>query len=632
MESLNAQGELFAIWRRWSAATRGAGSETRWGDDANESNSIIDAETLTCLLLPSAQLSRFNLSSWETATADAVASLSDSFEEVLPSERLLNDPVTKHILTMLEQFFDKNMKDGVPSFRVGSYAGTPEESPSAELLERASNLEVTDSYAFSISVCLYTLMLIQGWENQAETTGEDEIVEQWSRIKDKTNTRLTYALSGLLSSFCVNVMSVDSWKRNTRYKWPKENEDMERIRDGLNALGATIGLNNAFNVGWSWAPVPEKKRLMTGLELQNNDLPSPIGQSQIPPAQAAPYFYFTVSALDSIAGLNERKVQAANVLNPTQLVLSSRLIQYWHITIDYWTNLAFTEDEKNERWAIEDIPWTAADHETTEYWSLYMLGIITRGDAQAGHKLGGRGVERLIPLVEDLASRARITRRPEPPTSDEALRRLHSPGHVVEMFDADNKKVLTRPVYDFAPRLLKLCGRLLALTTEEDSRERILKLANQIWLHLSKRRIEPTIVEERNSSSWDTLARVYEGFDDTRDLSHAPAPSADTQVRVASWYITERVTEALVAVAESNLTASPPTANADQLVQELASELEYLAASDRTAEMPVESRDYNKLLANIQEARLDESSAMALLKLIDAARTLASWKKSGQAD
>ncbi len=316
----------------------------------------------------------------------------------------------QHILDMLEGFFNRNIVDEIPSFRVGTYATVPEIIP-GPMPSDVEELEVTDSYGFSISVCLYTLLLVQRWKNMPEATRQDHIVSQWSRIGEKANARLTYTLAGL-SHVSVSIFSVRQVGKQipATNGWPRT---CVRFEIGLSHFGANIGLSDAFNVGWSSGAVPQNKRLTLGLEVDDLTAPTPRGHHQRE-ALPAPYFYFTMGALDSIAGLNDRKVQSANFLDPTQLIMASRLLQYWHITIDYWTKLAFSSDDVTERWTIEDIPWTAADAEATDYWSLYVLGIVTRGDAQAGHRLNPGDIERLIPLVEDMANRARITRRPVP--------------------------------------------------------------------------------------------------------------------------------------------------------------------------------------------------------------------------
>lgn len=622
MENLNPQAEIFGVWRRWSAATRQSTGELRWRDAANSSNSILDAELLTCLLLPATQLTRFDLSQFNTATPDAVRSLHAPQQKPSGPQNELDDRDMAHVMSMIEEFFEKNTVGDRPSFSVGSYSTLPGDV-NEQRKKLAPTLEVSDSYALSISVCIYSLLLVTAWQSTGSDTVE-KTQATWENIRQRAGRRLDYALAGLLSSFCVNSMPSGEYQRNTGHAWPGRDPDMQRLRDNLNAMGAKIGSANAFNLGWSWGRIHPDKRFTTDL-----DLPNDLDDAQEVAALPAPYFYFTVSALDSISGLNDRRVQAANFLTPQQLTLTSRLLQFWHMTIDYWTRLAFAVDSDTGRWAIEDVPWTAADGEATDYWSLYLMNIVTRGDAQEGHRLTAGDLGRMIPLAEDLANRARITRRPVPSDSDPALA-LHSPGHSVTMLDSEGQPVLLRRVYDFAPRLLKLCGRLLSLTSDEDARERTLALTNQIWRHVGARRLDP-VTDTRGdaSSSWDTLKDVYPDFEDTREMTASPVASLED--RVASWYMSERTVEALVAITEASLRSKPETMSVNQIVQELGSDLRYLTSSALTEGMDVAGEEFNDLLRLLNQAATEESASLALALLIRASERLEKWKMSGEA-
>ena len=75
------------------------------------------------------------------------------------------------------------------------------------------------------------------------------------------------------------------------------------------------------------------------------------------------------------------------------------------------------------RWPLEDLPWTTTDGRESDYYSLLLTSIVIQG---AGTEQAvGLDIERVGRLLEELANRGRITRRP---VADDAAVALHIPG------------------------------------------------------------------------------------------------------------------------------------------------------------------------------------------------------------
>jgi len=114
-------------------------------------------------------------------------------------------------------------------------------------------------------------------------------------------------------------------------------------------------------------------------------------------------------------------------------------------------------------------------------------------------------------------------------------------------------------VSSYSMLVLKRLFRVAELLEDSASRTRFLEIADQIWTHVERRRLDaPT-----GRGLWDEPTRV---FTDTSFAAFG-APS---------WYHTERVIEALVAAANVTHTVQTTTAILSQHAKDLLAEAEHL--------------------------------------------------------
>ena len=253
-------------------------------------------------------------------------------------------------------------------------------------------------------------------------------------------------------------------------------------------------------------------------------------------AEARPYLYFTVVALDGIQDLFSERTRILGLLDEEQQRLARALQLRWDLTRQFWAKIATFG---GSRWPLEDLPWRTTDGSESDYYSLLLTSIVIEG--AGSEQLADVDVERIGRLLEELANRGRITRRP---MADDPAIDLHVPGMRLRLVGSE--KVAEGPrlqwtVSSFSVLVLKRLLRVAQLIDDNATRIRYLDLADQIWRHVERRRIDGA--EARGL--WDQPTQAFAG-----------TPFA--AVRMPSWYHTERVMEALVAAA--NVTQAPPTA------------------------------------------------------------------------
>ena len=225
------------------------------------------------------------------------------------------------------------------------------------------------------------------------------------------------------------------------------------------------------------------------------------------------------------------------------------------------------------RYAIQKLPWAAStlrvtSNEDTEgnfqrdqsdYYTLYLLGLITReAEMSGGKKLSDAVLEMLVDLVEELAQRGRINRTPDPDRGDWALKR-HWPGELVGLWgrfkddvDADSKategdnlvRLFEWRLNDYAAELLKRASQIRSSLPEGRLKSRVTTVVNDTWRHLSDRQV--TMAQ---NMCWDNLSDVYRG-----ELAEGEngwsAQRTVSGKRVSSWNYTERVVSALIELHE----------------------------------------------------------------------------------
>lgn len=192
------------------------------------------------------------------------------------------------------------------------------------------------------------------------------------------------------------------------------------------------------------------------------------------------------------------------------------------------------------------------------------------------HTSSGCGPRRPTALVlEELAQRARLTRDPYPRNEDPAVRLHAPPGHALPLLLAGangNHEPIGSGyewwIYDFGPKLLKLAARVLGLPRDRRLRERARELVDAVWDdHLALRRYDSTVM----SYAWDDVHSVFDQLEE---------PPRRDGYKMGSWYITERVVEGLVAVAqaEGQRTLAPDASR--ELALEMLEELRWLTANE----------------------------------------------------
>lgn len=655
---LNPRAELLAVWRRWMAYSGCSGEDwdmrpDRWGDsNHSQRNCIVDAELLECLLLPQFSVPGLSLEGYTTADWDV--------------QRVLNSPENRTqgwlatesielVVSRVDDFLNNYEIDGddgpVADFSPRSYVRTEDATTSSEFPP------VVDSFTLSLSVCLQTKYLIDRWmEAPGEVTLRKDLRVDLKDLRARADRRLTAAMEGLRRSFAVVGGGDETvWLRDTGREWPRDNPDLDSVRRRLREFGQVA--SGTFEIGWSWGQIPPDRRG-----------PSPEDDRASAPswyAEPAPYFYFTVTALDGIADLLSSKVRGSGVLNHEQTVLAARLGFFWELTWQYWMAIALASGRAEHLWAIEDVPWQSSDGVASEYYTAYVLRIMTASDAGRRGNLTSdpESLERLVRVLEELAQRARISRRPVPPQpptraqladvagrlieagntdgvvgmlrqpdlypdelaeatgkhrakgfADPALN-LHAPGLSLDLVPAEGQDA-AQPgrwrVYELAPQLLKLTGALLRDAKESRARERLRNLADDTWTHLLQRSHTPQKDGGASSYGWDE-AEVLRG------LERKDRPLDE----IRSWYITERVTEALVSMEEANTMRTGTAVTTRETVTEMFEELRWLIASEVSDEK--QRRELHEGLRKARET-MARSPAVALARAVRLASDLATMR------
>lgn len=539
--------QLLETWRAIASASF-SDDTWQWGG-RREPNSVSDAEQLLCLMGPATKIDTFKLDLPDEIAEDVLEALSplgDSVELPRRLVRLIGD--------YLRTYRDE---DGTPDFSGGSYFDSAD--PTREPTEAQRKLYLVDSFSMSIQLSLAVLGFLRVF--RGVVTRED-LRREVAEVEAMAGIRLTAAMVGLLRSFAVNVFELTSPEGQALVRTVNQNnwsqrrvvdelqQEFREIKAGLRDLtigsGSTAELDNPnrlFECGWSWGITQGAPPIETS---------EPIGLQDEGFAQAAPYLYYTVVALDGIQDLFAERTRVLGLLNEEQHRLSRALQIRWDLTQSYWSKVAsFGEGQ----WPLEDIPWRTTDELESDYFSLQVTSIVVT--AIESNPAAAAELSRVTRVLGDLASRARVTRRPF--VNDPAVT-LHTPGVPITLVGSEQAggPRLSWPVYDFSPQLLKRTLRVAGLLDNSEPRAQMLDLADDIWDHLLQRRHK----SGPGAQLWDQPNELY-----------SEIKPANPQ---ATWYYTERVVESLVAAA--NLMADPPLRSqpAASLATDLLAEAEHL--------------------------------------------------------
>jgi hypothetical protein len=539
--------QLLEIWR---AAAKAIVTDGEWvwgGRDA--SSSISDAEQLLCLMYPASVVSNFRLDSPDETSDDVLAVLRELGDAVEIPRRL-----TDVIRTYVTSYTDDN---GAPVFSGGSYFGSsePGRDPTPDQVE----VGVVDSYSMSVTLMLATIGFIRVFRSGIRA---DDLRRDLDELEAMASSRLTAAMVSLLRSFTVHVFAPDSAPGRTligvvnragvseRIVIADLQRELREIRAGIRDLTIGSGLtseldnpNRLFECGWSWGVVKDAPEITT---------PEDIGPQPKGVAQPHPYLYFTVIALDGIADLFSSRTTILGLLNEEQVRLAQALRLRWELTQQYWSIIG---GFGRNTWPLEDIPWRTTDGTESDYYSLLVSSMVVQNFFN--RRATDAELRRVGNILEELAERGRITRRA---TSNDPAISLHAPGVEIDLIGSEDLggPRLSWQVSDFAAILLKRTIALATMARGTDLRDAVLSLADDIWDHVERRRIQ----SGKARNLWDQPSNRFTEVKEHHDRQ--------------SWYYTERVVECLVVAAQ--LVGSNPlrSARLTEHALDLVNEAEHL--------------------------------------------------------
>ncbi|MFF6977437.1 SCO2524 family protein [Streptomyces sp. NPDC008343] len=599
----------------WQALARHSfdGGEWEWGEWGNES-SVADAERLLCLLYPATEIPAFRLDDPDTTQEDV--------QQVLKRAggRL---EVPANLVTAMADFMRAHTgEDKRPTFAGGYYFGSADKA--REVTEEQRQLGVVDSFSMSITLCLATLGFLKIYETR---TRRSDVKETIAELRLATSNRLTAAMVSLLRSFTVNVFDVDASQGRTlcellgqgrlsqRQVLSKFQNRFRSLRAAINEsvfLGIDVqeGLkdeNQLFECGWAWSMVKDAPEVETD---------EPIGPQPEGVANAVPYLYFTVVALDGIQDLFSDRTLTLGLLNTEQQKLAEALRLRWELTQQYWSRIARFDDD---RWPLEDIPWrTTGQKLESEYFSLSVAAILVHDLMR--RRATDDDLTRTVGIMERLAERGRITSRMT--RDDPMVEELHNLGVALPLQGSERLgPPMTWSMTDFSAQLLKRTVQLCTLSRSLASHDRLLRLAEDIFDHMWSRRIR----DGEGVGLWDNV--------------HAAYPQAEIQKRrvPVSWSITERVTEVMVQA--HDMYRQPPIRSLEltELARALLSESAHLLGNEQMEPAPTDSGRHGMELRNIEvklrraRSLVDEQPGTAYALTLDVLGQLDSLARAREA-
>jgi hypothetical protein len=553
---IQTRRHILEIWRATVEYCYRHGEWT-WGGRSGR-NSISDAEQLLTILYPATVIESLKIDSVDQ-TADDVLDYLHSLGNALD--------IPRRMITFIGDYMRTYLVDGTPDFSGDTYFDL-EDGETAAIQPGQQKLHVVDSYSMSVTLCLSTLGFLRVYRQGLRGP---RLLREVDELDKLASQRLTAAMVGLLRSFTINTFDPTDPPGQTMCAMINQSgvatevlvsdllEELAEIRASLRQE-LTVGLGQVaeelenrgrlFECGWSWGVVDGAPEVAYA---------SNVGQQPTGVADGRPYLYFTVVALDGIQDLFSEQTRILGLLDEEQQRLARALQLRWELTRQFWAKIATFG---GHRWPLEDLPWTTTDGRESDYYSVLLTSIVIEG--AGSERIGNVDVERIGRVLEELANRGRITRRP---MVDDPAIGLHIPGMRLRLIGSEKVAEGPRLVWtvpSFALLVLKRLLRVAELLDDSSARIRYLDLADLIWTHIERRRIGTVGAR----GLWDEPTQAFPGT----QFEAYGAPS---------WYHTERVMEALVAAA--NVTKSPPTA-ADELAetaQQLLAEAEHLFDQER---------------------------------------------------
>ncbi|GAA3772628.1 SCO2524 family protein [Streptomyces chiangmaiensis] len=559
----------------WQAVARHSfdGGEWAWGKWGGES-SVSDAERLLCLLYPATEIAAFRLDDPDTTQ--------DDVQKVLRKAggRL---EIPAKLVTAATQFMRTHTgEDKRPAFAGGYYFLSTDKDQ--DLTKEQRELGVVDSYSMSITLCLATLGFLKVYESKTRRSDVQETIQE---LRAATSNRLTAAMVSLLRSFTVNAFDTDSsqgrmlcellgqGRLSQRHVLQKFQRRFRALRAAIVesfVLGVDVqeGLKDEsqlFECGWGWSIVKDAPEVETDEEIG----PQPVGV-----ADPVPSLYFTVVALDGIQDLFSDRTLTLGLLNSEQQKLAEALRLRWEITQQFWSGIARFD---SDRWPLEDIPWrTTGQKLESEYFSLSVAAILVHDLMR--RRATDDDLTRTVSVMERLAERGRITSRM---TRDDPMVQLHNPGVTLPLQGSERiGPPMQWTMTDFSAQLLKRTIQLCTLSRNLGSHDRLLRLAEDIFGHVWRRRIR----DGEGAGLWDNV--------------HAAYPESPVSEGPVSWSVTERVTEVMVQVHQ--MYHQPPIRSLEltQLARALLSESAHLLGNEQMEPAPASEGNRGMELRSIE--------------------------------
>jgi hypothetical protein len=517
---IQARQELLKIWR---ATVRASFQDDKWVRGGRDrSNSISDAEQLLCILYPATELTIFRLDKPDETAEDILEALQD-----------LGGPVEipRLLVRVLIEYMEQYTSAGIPTFSGEGYFDPhePGTMPSA----RQAELDVVDSFSMSVTLTLAVLSFTRTFRGVVR---RDDLRQEVDKLERLASTRLTAAMVGLLRSFSIHVFKPGD--QASRILCNRSNKsgltDRQIVRElqvalqegksGLSDLTLGSGQDadlespdRLFECGWSWGIV--KGAQPVPIETQE-EVRQPEGV-----AVNTPLLYFTNVALAGLQDLFSERTRILGLLNEEQRRFSQALQLRWDLTQKYWSTIATFGAGG---WPLEDLPWCTSDGQETDYYSLLVSSMVVQ--QMVNSRASDSEFRRIYRVLEELANRGRITRRPL--QNDPALE-LHAPG--VRLGLRGSEEVGDYPlgwlVSNFSPTVLKRTLAIAGLVRDTELRGDLLTLADDVWDHLLLRRIKDGPAKDL----WDQPNDAY--------------PQVSIRHEQQSWYFTQRVVDCLVAAA-----------------------------------------------------------------------------------
>ncbi|MBO0853037.1 MAG: hypothetical protein J2P18_04645, partial [Nocardia sp.] len=400
--------QLLDLWRSVLDCCYREGTWTWGGRDG--ANSISDAEQLLCLLYPATAVDTFGLDQPDDISADAKSALAPFGSETRIGTVLVG---------LIEEYLTRyTAADGEPIFAMGGYLRAQgDHTPT----ENEQSVEVVDSYSMSLSLCIAAMRFLRGYERSMAGLLRDETKTRFdgrmSALRTRVGARLTAAMTGLVRSFVIHTAEPDSPAGQAILRMVNQSgaPDAEMVRSLSSRLEllrvraanevrlpVTEVLNIAddrrlFECGWSWGVV----RGADSVEYARGHVAVDDGH-----AEARPYLYFTMVALDGIIDLSSQRIRELDLLDATQRQLADELTLRKELAQTYWSTVARFG---SERWPLEDIPWRTSDGEESDYFSLVVAAILVQDLLS---RATTDDLERAVNVLDQLARRGRIINRP----------------------------------------------------------------------------------------------------------------------------------------------------------------------------------------------------------------------------